>query len=455
MRCTVFAIMRRGSDGTTITRKSEVIASPIYNQIRFPCVIATNLATYLLTPGPASANRRAFFQFSVVETGTMSPSVKANAKVLFALTLVHFTGDFYSSFTSPLFPLFVEKLGLSLTEVGIIAGINRLLAFIVQPSVGYLADRSPTRGFIITGLLMTVTFIPLSGIAPGFWWLLLAIAVGSVGSSMFHPSVTGMVPLYSGNKAGFAMSVFNTGGTLAFGVGPLFVTWYATRFGLAALPFTMALGLAVAAYLFMAVPAPQSEGMRAHGFIGSIKESLGDAWKSVALIWMVMVLRALVGQSFLTFMPVWYVQQGNSVVSAGFIFSLFVLSGSVSGLVAGHISDRIGFKKIFLFTHTLMAPLLLLLLNLKGIWFYPGAILAGMFMLATMPLGVALAQKLAPRGRSMVASLMMGFAFGLGGAVSPLVGRLADTYGIHTTLTGVSLLPILTLPLIAAFPKGK
>ncbi len=125
----------------------------------------------------------------------MAPSTKANAKVLFALTLVHFTGDFYSSFTSPLFPLFVEKLGLSLTEVGIIAGINRLLAFIVQPSVGYLADRHPTRGFIITGLLMTVTFIPLSGIAPGFWWLLLAIAVGSVGSSMFHPSVTGMVPL--------------------------------------------------------------------------------------------------------------------------------------------------------------------------------------------------------------------------------------------------------------------
>ncbi len=385
----------------------------------------------------------------------MSPSAKANVKVLFALTLVHFTGDFYSSFTTPLFPLFVERLGLSLTQVGLIAGINRMLAFVVQPSVGYLADRYQTRGFIMVGLIMAVVFIPLSGIATGFWTLLLAVSVGSVGSAMFHPSVTGLVPLYSGNKAGFAMSVFNTGGTLAFGLGPLFITWYASRYGLGALPLTMVLGLISVAYLFVAVPMPQSEGLGALGFLGSIKESLGDAWKSVALIWMVMVLRALVGQSFLTFMPVLYVQRGNSVVAAGVIFTLFTMSGTISGLTAGHLSDRIGFKKIFFFTHSLMAPVMLLFLHLSGRWVYLGAVLAGMFVLATMPLGVALAQQLAPKGRSMVSSLMMGFAFGLGGILTPIVGRMADLYTIEPVLTVVSLLPLLTLPLIWAFPKGR
>lgn len=169
---------------------------------------------------------------------------------------MHFTGDFYSAFTTPLFPLFMEKLGLSLTQVGLIAGINRFLAFIVQPSVGYLADRYPTRAFTMIGLLLTVVFIPLSGIAPGFWTLLLVIAVGSIGSSMFHPAVTGMVPLYAGNKAGLSMSIFNTGGTLAFGVGPLFITWYAARFGRHALPATMALGIMVAVYLYLTLPAP-------------------------------------------------------------------------------------------------------------------------------------------------------------------------------------------------------
>ncbi|MCJ8499846.1 MFS transporter [Desulfatitalea alkaliphila] len=380
---------------------------------------------------------------------------KADIKVLFALTLVHFTGDFYSSFTNPLFPLFVEKLGLSLTQIGIIAGLNRLLAFIVQPSAGYLADRYQSRAFIFWGLLLPVVFIPLSGLAPGFWTLLIVIALGSIGSSMFHPSVTGMVPLYSGSNSGFAMSVFNTGGTLAFGLGPLFITWYAVRFSLAAVPLTMLMGLCVCIYLFFVVPIPQSEGFRHLGFFRSIKESLGNVWKSVFLIWLVMVLRAITGQSFLTFMPVLYVQKGFSLVSAGGIFALFTVAGTVSGLGAGLLSDRIGYKPVFLFFHFLMTPMLLLFLRLEGHWVYLGAILAGGSVLATMPIGVAMAQTLAPRGRSMVASLMMGLAFGLGGLVSPLVGRLADLYSIYAVLNAAAWLPLLTLPLIVAFPRVK
>jgi len=385
----------------------------------------------------------------------MKDLAKTNIKILFALTLVHFTGDFYSSFISPLFPLFVEKMGLSLAQVGIISGVARLLAFIVQPSVGYLADRYSTRHFILIGVLMPIVFIPLSGITPGFRTLLLVVVLGSLGSSMFHPSVTGLVPLYAGHQTGFAMSVFNTGGTFAFGIGPLFITWYAGRFGLSALPFTMALGLMAAWYLYWTVPVPQSEGLRQLGFWGALKDSLGGVWKTIICIWLVMVIRSVTGQSLLTFMSVYYVEKGFSVFSAGVMFSLFTVAGTISGLIAGHVSDRIGFKPIFIFAHALMSPMLILFLNLQGQWVYLGAIMAGAFVLATLPLGVAMAQILAPKGRSMVASLMMGFAFGLGGAISPLVGKLADMYSIHSVLMGVSFLPLLSLPLIFTFPRVR
>jgi FSR family fosmidomycin resistance protein-like MFS transporter len=383
----------------------------------------------------------------------MTDTIKINIKILIALTLVHFTGDFYSSFISPLFPLFVQKMGLSLAQVGIISGVIRLLAFIVQPSVGYLADRYSTRHFILLGVLMPVVFIPLSGITTGFWNLLAVVALGSIGSSMFHPSVTGLVPVYAGTKTGFAMSVFNTGGTLAFGVGPLFITWYASWFGLKALPFTTIFGLLIACYLYLAVPVPQSEGLRRLGFFGSIKDSLGSVWKTIISIWAVMVLRAIAGQSFMTFMPVLYVEKGFSVLSAGSIFSIFTVSGTISGLIAGHISDRIGFKPVFIFTHALMTPVLIMFLSLSGNLVYMGAAIAGAIVLATMPLGVAMAQILAPRGRSMVASLMMGFAFGLGGAVSPIVGKLADIYSLHSVLMGISVLPMLSLLLVLTFPR--
>jgi MFS transporter, FSR family, fosmidomycin resistance protein len=385
----------------------------------------------------------------------LSGTPKTNIRILFALTLVHFSGDLYSSFISPLFPLFVDKLGLSLTQVGIIAGVSRFLAFIVQPSVGYLADRYQTRGFIMGGLLLTVVFIPLSGIAPTFWILLLFVAIGSTGSAMFHPSVTGMIPLYAGANAGMSMSIFNTGGTLAFAVGPIFITWYAATFGLEAMPLTMAFGLIVAGYLYFVVPAPVSEGLKSRGFLGSIKESLGDVWKPIFLIWLVMVLRAIVGQSFMTFIPVLYVERGFSIVSAGVLFSLFVLAGTLSGLLGGYISDRVGYKRIFLTAHILMTPALVLLFFLPGAWIYPGAFLAGFFTLATLPLGVVMAQQLAPKGRSMVASLMMGFAFGLGGAVSPIVGKLADIFSIQTVLLGVCLIPLITVIFIFFFPDVR
>ncbi|NNL42861.1 MAG: MFS transporter, partial [Desulfobacterales bacterium] len=87
---------------------------------------------------------------------TIPKTQSINIKIIFALTLVHFTGDFYSSFISPIFPAFVEKLSLSMTQVGIIAGTMRFLAFIVQPSVGYVADRYPSRSFALGGLLLTV-----------------------------------------------------------------------------------------------------------------------------------------------------------------------------------------------------------------------------------------------------------------------------------------------------------
>lgn len=385
----------------------------------------------------------------------MTESAKANIKVIFALTLVHFTGDFYSSFINPLFPLFVMKLNLSLAQVGIISGLFRLLAFIVQPSVGYLADRYQTRAFLLSGVLLPVLFIPLSGIASSFALLLCCVALGSIGSAMFHPSVTGMVSLHAGRNAGLSMSIFNTGGTLAFAVGPFFITAVVAAWGLNVMPATMLIGLLVWVYLWMVVPAPASEGMASSGLVGTLKKQFGTVWKSIFLIWLVMVLRAVVGQSFMTFMPVLLVERGYSLVSGGVMITLFTLAGTISGLLAGFMADRAGSRPIFLAAHLLMTPALLIMLSLPGAWIYGGVFLAGFMVLATLPLGVTLAQELAPGGRSMVSSLMMGLAYGLGGALAPLIGKLADLYSVTGVLQAVSFTPLAAIPLILMFPREE
>ena len=381
-----------------------------------------------------------------------SPS-KTYWKILIAFNLVHFSGDFYSSFISPLFPVFMGKMGLSLAQVGLLAGISRFLMFIVQPMSGYWADRHPSRSFILIGLLMPILFIPLIGVTTGFYGLLLCIAIGSIGSSLFHPPVAGMVPLYAGCNLGLAMSTYNTAGTLAFGIGPIFITWYVAQFGLRAMPVTMVIGLLIWVYFYLVIPKPQGDGMAQYGFLDTLRQTLGSVWQPILLIWIVMVLRALVGQSLMTFMPVLWVQRGHTIVSAGVLFSIFAISGTVAGILCGHLSDRMGYKRLLWITHGLMAPLLLVFLLVPGKWIYPATILAGGFNMASLPLGVVMAQKIAPKGRSMVASLMMGLAFGTGGILSPIVGKLGDIFTIQSVLMVLACIPVLSLIPIYFIPE--
>jgi FSR family fosmidomycin resistance protein-like MFS transporter len=87
-------------------------------------------------------------------------------------------------------------------------------------------------------------------------------------------------------------------------------------------------------------------------------------------------------------------------------------------------------------------------LYLPGHWIFVFCFLAGFFILATIPLGVALAQKLAPKGKSMASSLMMGLAYGTGGLLTPLTGKMADIFTIRPVLVVIAFIPLLTVVLI-------
>ena len=379
--------------------------------------------------------------------------MKADSKVIFALSLVHFTGDFYAAFLTPLLPLFVDKLGLTLTQVGLLAGISRFLAFVVQPSSGYVADHYHTRFFILGGPLLATVFMPLIGVAPSYLVLILFVCMGSIGVSMFHPTAAGMVSQYAGSHFGLSMALFNLGGTLSFGLGPIFIAFFVHTWGLESSPVTMVFGLVLMAFLFKIVPLPTTEGLGDLGFMGSIKEAFGAVWKPIFTIWSIMVLRSFVGQVFMTFLPIYYSREGFSLLSLGTIVSIFTVAGALSGVAAGHFSDRFGFKPVFFVSHGLATPSLYLLLLLPGDWAYVSAFLAGFFVMASLPLGVTMAQEIAPKGKSMVSSLMMGLAWGMGGMMTPLAGKMADLFSIRPVLAALAIIPLLTCGLIALLPK--
>ena len=374
-------------------------------------------------------------------------------KIILVLTLIHLTGDLYHSFFIPLLPLLVDKFSLSLAQAGLITGVIQILAFVAQPPVGYLADRYRTRFFILGGLVLTVVFMSLIGAVTSFWLVLCCVGLGSIGAAMFHPQTAGMVTPFAGRRAGFGMSLFGLGGMIGFGVGPLAAAFWVSRYGLEALPYAVVFGLAVVAFLFFVTPRPVGEGLKGAGLIDTLRETLGGNWRPIALICVLAVLADFVIVAFTTFMPIHMNRIGYSLIDVGLFFAIFSVGGAMGSLLAGHLSDRIGYKPIYYVSFGLATPGLLLLLYLPGRWVFVGAFLSGFFVLATMFVAIVMAQKLAPQGRSMVASLIQGLAYGIAGILAPLTGMVADYLTIQPVLVGAALVPLLSLVLVRRLPR--
>jgi FSR family fosmidomycin resistance protein-like MFS transporter len=383
----------------------------------------------------------------------MPDSSQINKKVIFALFLIHFIGDFFQSFIRPLLPVMANKFDLSLAQVGLITGIATFMAFLIQPIFGYLADRYKTRVVLLVGSFVGAICIPMVGVAPYFWLVLLLIGLGSISSAIYHPTAAGMVSVYAGRRTGLAMSLFGLGGTLGFTLGPLVCSVYVTLMGMHRLPILTLFGVLVFAVLFVMIPASNGSGHAQKDFFGSLRKSIGKVWKPIVLIGSIACSRALVEQALLTFIPVLTAAEGHSLMSVGSILSLFTVGGSVSALVCGHLADRIGFKPIYYFSFALSSPSLLLFIQATGWQLYPLAFVSGFLLLATLFPALALAQKVAPEGRSLVSSIVMGLALGIAGLLMPLTGKMADAFGIRTVLNFVAFIPLAAVLWIRYLPE--
>src|SRR5262245_38184419 len=72
-----------------------------------------------------------------------------------------------------------------------------------------------------------------------------------------------------------------------------------------------------------------------------------------------------------------------------------------------------------------------------------------------IPISVVMAQRLVPGGASTVSALMMGFAWGAGALMTPLVGVLSERFGFAPALMVVSLFPLVSAALLWLYPKDE
>jgi FSR family fosmidomycin resistance protein-like MFS transporter len=358
----------------------------------------------------------------------------------------HVMVDGYGNIYAPLLPLLIPKLGLSLAAAGTLTMLFQLSASVAQIGFGRLADRWHPRVLVMTGPVVSVTVLSLLGLATTPTVLALILVCGGLGAAAFHPPAAALAHRLGGDRPGLAMSVYITGGTLGFSLGPLMFAPFAERFGLSWTPILAIPGLIVIAFFLTRVPP-----MPVHAASGGSIRVLAPYAKPLALLYAIVVLRTLTAISFSTFLPVMLTRRGLSVTQAGTAVAVYLFASGVGGFFGGPAADRFGAKKVIALSLVLATPFLFAAPFFSGAIFVVLLAIGGFFLQSTLPVNVTFGQAVAPVSAATVSSIMMGFGWGTGGLSVPFVGLVADRIGIETTLSCLALVPIVaaacTLPL--------
>jgi len=364
------------------------------------------------------------------------------------MACVHMMVDGYGNIFAPLLPLLIPRLHLTLAAAGTLTMLFQLSASVAQIGFGHIADRWRPRLLVMIGPVVAVTVLSFTGAATSPLMLALILTVGGLGCAAFHPPAAALAHRLGGARPGFTMSVYITGGTLGFSLGPLMFSPFADRFGLTWTPVLALPGLAVVAFFLRRVPA-----MTTHVTAGGGFGALRPYARPLALLYFIVVLRTLAAISFATFMPVMLTRRGMSLAAAGTAVAMYLFATGVGGFVGGPTADRFGPRRVIALSLVLACPFLFVAPTLTGWQFLVTVAVGGFFLQSTLPVNVTFGQSIAPVSAATVSSLMMGFAWGMGGLSVPFVGMIADRIGIEATLRVLALVPLaaaaLTLPLPA------
>jgi FSR family fosmidomycin resistance protein-like MFS transporter len=369
--------------------------------------------------------------------------------VVVVMAATHFMVDGYGNVLTPLLPLLITNLDLSLAGAGALQMCFQLANSVAQLGFGHLADRSNPRILLIGGPILAVAMLPLIGLAPTVWVLASVLVLGGLGGAAFHPPAAALVHKYAGEHRGFAMSFHITSGTLGQAMAPLLFAPFVQRFGLRAIPWLILPGMAVlGGILLRRVPSIERHESKAAGGLRSLRKYA----KPLSLLYVIVVLRTLTATSFSTFVPIMLTRRGMSIAQAGTAASIYLVAVGAGGFFGGPLADRFGARRVIILSLVLAVPFLALALLFNG-WWLVAMIAAGGFLLqSTLPVNVTFAQTIAPISAATVSSLMMGFAWGMGGLAAPLVGMTADRIGIERTLMLMSFTPLVAAVLALPLP---
>jgi len=389
---------------------------------------------------------------SDVEVSTPEPGVQRTVfPVIVAISFCHLLNDMMQSLLPAIYPGFKASFGLSFGQIGLVTLVYQITASILQPWVGYFADKRPTPMALPGGTLFSLAGLLVLSRAGSYPVILIGASLLGMGSSVFHPESSRVARMAAGPRPGLAQSMFQVGGNIGQALGPLAAALVVLRWGQSSLAFFAMLALVSCAILW-------NVGLwyRRHGLArlkaGARARADKPALPPRAAAFGIGILAALIFSKFVylasitSYFTFYLIHQFKlSVRDAQLHLTLFLAAVALGTVLGGPLGDRIGRKRVIWFSILGALPFTLLLPYANLFWTGPLSVLIGMILASAFPAIVVFGQELAPGRVGMISGLFFGLSFGLGGIGAAVLGWLADRAGIGMVYQVCAFLPAIGL----------
>lgn len=352
------------------------------------------------------------------------------------VSLGHLSCDVNGGALPALLPFLRDEHGFSYQAAGGLMFAYSCLSSIIQPVFGYLADKIAKPWFIPLGVLLAGGGVAAVGFLGAYRAIFVAVAISGVGAALFHPEGARYANKVSGASQGTGLSIFSVGGNSGYVLGPLLAVAVVHAWGMRGTAVFGLLGVLMAAVLLRPLQRMAAARRVAAGAVGGAEGESGrpgqNNWREFSKLTGAIMVRSILFVGFNTFIPLYWVHIfGRSEAEGALALTGFAAFGVASNVVGGLLADRCGYLRIIRVGYALLIPVAALFAWTNNLYAaYALLPLLGIALYAPFSSMVVMGQRLLARNIGFASGVTMGLSTSVGGIAAPLLGKIADVYGL-------------------------
>ena len=383
---------------------------------------------------------------AAAETAVQTPA--RSLKEVWIVTIGHALTHWYPATFYILLPLIGKELGLSYSQIGLVMTCQAIAGAVSNIPGGMVVDTVGKKALLLAISLFWIG-VPyfLIGFTHNYVMLLVCVMLVGIGNNLWHPAAIPTLASRYPERKGLVLSIHGMGGNVGDACAPLVIgallavlTWReivminvvpGIVMAVLILAFlgTLRITKASSSGDFSKDENAKSQDWRA--YLAGLKRLVTDRGVNMLLIGS--AFRNMTQSALLTFLPVYLAyEMGYSPWLVGIWMFALQIAGFTAAPIAGHLSDKIGPRKIVMSSLGMTFVVLLAMAFAgKSHAFVLLIAVLGFFLYAVRAVLQAWMLDSAPKNMGGTA---IGVLFGvqsLGSAIAPgLGGLIADQYGL-------------------------